>query len=906
MDRYKKSRILMLVMFGLLLTMLKPSVSSAGGTTGSIYAPDQTSRVAMNFNTDWKFYLGDAAGANAKAFNDASWTNVCLPHTPRLEKELLTGSDNYRGIHWYRRHFYLDNSYSTKKIFIEFETGSIVSDIWVNGTAFPTHYGMNLPIIIDVSSAVVFGSTENVIAVRLNNNDDATVPPGKTQATLDFMYFGGLYRNAHLYVTDKLHITDPVYTNKVASGGIFVTYPAVSTAQATVQVKTHIKNEYAVAKTAIVNTYIVDPQNTIAAVLTSTLTLNANIDSAITQSATVTNPKLWYPDTPSLYTVYSSVKVDSSIIDNFTTRIGIRSLKWVNKALQINGRSYSRIIGTNRHQEYPYIGNAGSNSMQYRDVKNLKQGGNLWVRFSHEPAAPDFLDACDSLGLMVMECLPGWQQWSTNATFQSRCYQDLMDMVRRDRNHPCIAVYEAALNESSMTDAFAQTCANTVHAEYPGDQCFTSGGNWSSFKNAATIYNLYWGTGNAGTGIPMMREYGDWEWGGNTSTARVQRSDGEAKMIVGIIDRMASSNSLYGSADNTAALATWVGIDYNRGYATPTCYAGLLDLFRLPKFIYNYYASQRDPASFQAKVQSGPYIHIANWWTSASPANVTVLSNCTQVKLYLNGTLAGTQSPDVSFVNPGGTTVTCQMFHPPFTFKGVAWASGTLRADGLIGGVVKMSDSVRTPGTAAMLTVAIDTLGKNLVADGSDMVFVYAYIRDANGTIVPVTNTKVKFSVAGQGAIVGDSALGANPKNSIAGIAGAILKATATAGAITVTASAAGLTSGSASITTVPFTDIKVPVSPVSIIKSGSTLNRACNRNPFTVQETGRGMELSVAAGNAYSVNIVTGSGRIVRSFTGTGEGHYVLKSGVLSQGVYFARLETNGETFTSKFLVHY
>jgi beta-galactosidase len=893
--------------FCVVLTLSALSSAYAGGSVGGAYSPDSAVRVVMNFNTDWLFYLGDATGANAATFNDAAWTSVCLPHTPRLETELLTGNQNYRGIHWYRRHFYLNNSFAGKKIYIEFQTGSIVTDLWVNGTAFPTHYGMNLPIIIDVTSLVTLGSTGNVIALRLNNNDNTDVPPGKVQAGssgLDFMYFGGLYRNAHMYATDNLHITDPVYLNKTASGGIFVTYPSVSTAQATVQVKTDVKNEYTVAKTATVKTYIVDPQNTIAALLTSTLTINPDIDSQITQSATIPNPRLWYPDTPSIYMVYSSVWIDSALVDNFATHIGIRSLQWVDKALVINGRSFPKLSGTNRHQEFPYVGMAGPNSMQYRDVLKLKNGGNMWVRFSHEPANPAFLDAADSLGFMVMPCLPGWQYWNADTVFQDRCFQDLRDMVRRDRNHPCINVWESALNETSMTNAFAISCSTVVHTEYPGNQCYTSGGNWSSFVAAATIYNLYWGTGNAGNGIPILREYGDWEYGGNTSTSRVQRSDGEVKMLVGVTNRMNSANSLFGSTDNTAAMNTWTGIDYNRGYATPTCYAGLLDLFRLPKFVYNFYESQRSPTDFQAGVQSGPYVFIANWWTPASPDSVTVFSNCSQVKLYLNGTLFATQSPDVSFVS-GGTTVTCLWPHPPFTFKNLPRTSGTLQADGLIGGVVVTSDTVKTPGTAVAVTVTIDTLGKPLVADGSDLVFVYASLRDANGTIVPTNGTMVTFSAAGPGTIIGTAAISANPKSTLAGIAGALLQATRTAGAITVTASAPGLTTGSASTTSIPLTDVTVPVAPTSVQRGASTLLPIKPAGVFAVHEISGGFMIDAESAARYSIQIASPAGRIVRSFSGSGTAHLFLKNGTIAKGVYIARLESAGTSRAVRFLVH-
>ena len=156
------------------------------------YTPDPTNRVKLNFDTDWKFYLGDASGAQATVFNDSSWTAVSLPHTVRIESLNCSGNRNYQGICWYRRHFTVDSSYSGRKVFVEFEAGMSVAQVWINGTSLITHYGGYTPFTIDITPYITFGSADNVVAVKLNNSDNAQVPPGKTQATLDFCYFGGL------------------------------------------------------------------------------------------------------------------------------------------------------------------------------------------------------------------------------------------------------------------------------------------------------------------------------------------------------------------------------------------------------------------------------------------------------------------------------------------------------------------------------------------------------------------------------------------------------------------------------------------------------------------------------------------------------------------------------------------
>jgi beta-galactosidase len=223
-----------------------------------------------------------------------------------------------------------------------------------------------------------------------------------------------------------------------------------------------------------------------------------------------------------------------------------------------------------------------------------------------------------------------------------------------------------------------------------------------------------------------------------------------------------------------------------------------MDLFRLPKFSYFLYQSQRDPNILIPGLDSGPMVFIANRWTSDSPTDVKVFSTCEKVRLSLDGVELATQSPD---------TGQPYLLHPPFTFPSVAFRPGTLKAEGLIGGVVKASYSAGTPGAAATIDVAFDTCGVNPVADGADSVIVHAYVRDGGGALVTTDNrTPVSFGVAGPAIIVG-----ANPAVAEAGIASVLVRTTRAPGTITVTAAAGGLSSGSAGVESVVVTDLIVP-----------------------------------------------------------------------------------------------
>ena len=364
-------------------------------------------------------------------------------------------------------------------------------------------------------------------------------------------------------------------------------------------------------------------------------------------------------------------------------------------------------------------------------------------------------------------------------------------MMRRDRNHPCVIAWELSLNETGFSSTYANTAYSIGHAEYPGDQCFVAG-----WEIAGTSYpDVYIATPSAGartyTGSKplIVDEYGQWEYqqAGNLYT-NVHRGDigdggyyGEAAMINQAANHQDGLNQNRGMT-YLCGDALWVGIDYG---PYPQ---GVLDSFRLPKFSYYFFQSQRDPNLLITGVASGPMVHIANYWTSSSPTTVKVYSNCEQVNLYINNVLMATQNPDCD-VN------STNLPHPPFTFTGLTFQSGELKAEGLIGGQVVATHTVKTPGTATALSVAFDV--NNVPANGSETIAVNASIIDSNGTLVPTaSSTNVTFSVTGQAALASPPTI-----RSEAGIATAYIRVTDQPGLITVTATASGLTSGNVAIT---------------------------------------------------------------------------------------------------------
>ena len=771
----------------------------------------QTNREKLSFNTGWKFYKGTVSGDDAKnpGYDDSSWLAVNIPHNPPMTGQ--SGPDplrppwssgySYEGVSWYRKHFTLDNSYQDRNIFIEFEAINTRADVWVNSTLVPTtpHYGGHLPFTVDITDYANFGATENVIAVKADNTDDLDTPIGKD----DWFNWGGIYRDTWLHITDKLHVTDAVYADIVAGGGIFVTYPSVTTAQAQVQVKTHIKNEYATTKTCTVKTYIVDANDQVVNTteMSSSESIAAGSDYTFTQSTTVNDPCLWHPDHPYLYTVLTEVYDADSLVDTYQTRIGIRSISFSKaEGFKINGQVL-RFRGTNRLQDYPYIGYAMGNIGQRRDAEKLKEAGFEFVRTAHYPQDPAFLDACDEFGILVMDEIPGFQEPTPLSTlFKTRSYQNMRDMIRRDRNHPCVIAWELSLNETWWTDPdYSPTAVGIGHAEYPGDQCYVAGwkdsGRWGweplvfdificTPSNEAREYYEE----NEGSLPLVIDEYGHWEYNynGNSDVHRGYMGDGynygETAMLNQILNHQDGLNKNRGMP-YLCGDALWVGIDYG---PYPQ---GVLDSFRLPKFSYYFFQSQRDPdidLSYLG-IDSGPMVFIANYWTSPTTVTVKVFSNCQEVKLYKNSVWQATQSPDT-----GGDNDNLQ--HPPFTFASLTWQSGELKAEGLIDGEVVATHIVNTPGSADSLLVEFDVT--DVPANGSETIFVYASVVDSASTVVPDASDEVTFSVSGQATLASPTTVDAE-----AGIATALIRVSDLPGLITVTATASGLTSDDTSIT---------------------------------------------------------------------------------------------------------
>ncbi len=768
--------------------------------------PAALSAYPLNFDSGWKFFRfdtppnNDAINEATLGFDDAKWEAATLPHTAHVEP--LVADKMWQGIAWYRKHFTTQPSWKDKKVFVDFGAAMSVADVWINGRKATTHFGGYLPFSVDITNDLKAG--DNVISVRLDNRDNAQVPPGKPYKKLDFTWFSGLYRNVTVRAVSRLHITDPVQADKVGSGGIFVTYPEVSATRAVIEVKLHAINETTTQKRVGARFDLTGADGKIAATIsTESASLAAGADIVLTGRLSVTNPQLWSPSSPNLYSLRSVLLDGKEVADGQQTRIGIRRISITQAGgFLINGqRLYLR--GANRHQEYPYLGYALSDNAQYRDAVKIKEAGFDYIRLSHYPPSTAFLDACDELGIVLMDAIPGWQ-FIGDTVFQDRCYEAARDLFRRDRNHPSVILWEISLNETKMPGDFIKKMQSIAREEFPGDQCITAGWmeGYDVYVSARQHGNTREYKGNAPV---LISEYGDWEYfagnagfnqgamkdlKGKERNSRQTRAYGEIRLLRQLFNFQEAAND--NRSTKAFADGVWAMFDYSRGYDDSLEESGPMDSMRLPKFSYYFFQSQRDANHPPIKgVTLGPMVSIASWWTPQSLTDVTVLSNCEEVELTLNGKLIARQKPDK------GQSAD-RLPHSPFTFKLGAFTPGTLEATGYIGGTKKASAVVHTPGPAVALRLRADLSGRPLRADGADAIFVYAEAIDANGTVAVDVKTPITFHVKGDGHLIGD-----NPITSTAGLTGILLQAGEHAASLEVQASAPGLQAGTLTISAV-------------------------------------------------------------------------------------------------------
>ncbi len=787
----------------------QPEYSTAG-----FFELPHTGRTVYSMNPAWRMYKGSLKGAEQPGFNDKEWNLVSLPDGIEYVPTEASGCVNYQGEVWYRKHFTPEVSWKGKQLFLHFEAIMGKSKVWINGTLVNEHFGGFLPVIANVTEYIKYGE-DNVIAVWADNSNDPSYPPGKPQDQLDFTYFGGIYRDCWMIVHNNVFITDPNYENETAGGGLFVSFGQISEKSAEVRLDAHIRNLSDKSFSGKVAYQLFDKDNRLVCQADKSFSVSKGKARKTSLTLTVENPELWEPDSPYLYQLHVLIKDKSGqTVDGYRRRIGIRSIEFKGKdGFWLNGEPYPYpLIGANRHQDFAVIGNALSNSLHWRDAKKLRDAGLRVIRNAHYPQDPAFMDACDELGLFVIVNTPGWQFWNNEPVFAQRVYSDIRNMVRRDRNHPSVWMWEPILNETWYPEDFAKNVVDILHEEYPYPYCYagcdvTAKGHEYFPIHFTHPLNGAGGAFNTATMDPKIsyftREWGDNvdDWNSHNSPSRVNRAWGEVPMLIQAQGyaktdyKYTCYDALYRNTRQHMGGCLWHSFDHQRGYHPDPFYGGIMDAFRQPKLSYYMFCSQR-PAETNDKLiaENGPMVFIANAMTPFSPKDVTVYSNCDEVRLTYckdgkqlvykkEKTNEGMPSPVITFKDVWDVMYDKQLA------RARKHADSYLLAEGLVDGKVVATHKVMPARRPSQIKLWADNGGMQTTADGSDLITIVAAITDDNGNIKRLNNCHIKFEIEGPGELVASEETFTNPRAVQWGTAPILVRAKAQEGSIKIKAS---------------------------------------------------------------------------------------------------------------------
>jgi beta-galactosidase len=736
------------------------------------------------------------AGAEAAVFDDLQWEVVSIPHSVQLMPSEASGCRNYQGIAWYRKRFVVPESTEGKDVSIHFEAAMGKQVLYLNGNKVGEHQGGYLPFSLNLTDQGVIAGDTCVVAVMVDNSNDKTFPPGKPQYTLDFSYHGGIYRDVWLISKGRTALTDAVEANRVAGGGVFVHAENISEQHAEVVVKSEVENKENRNRTVTIETVLVDAGQRIVGKKRRKLALKAGEVGTVEQRLVVRKPKLWTPETPYLY------HVQTRVLDGGVTRIGIRSFVFdAEKGLILNGKPYGQLVGANRHQDFAYVGNALPNSQQWRDAKRLRDAGCTIIRTAHYPQDPSFMDACDELGLFVIVATPGWQYWNKDPKFAQLVHRNTREIIRRDRNHPSVLMWEPILNETSYPLDFALEALEITKDEYPYEGRPVAAADVHSAGVAEHYDVVYgWPGDDEKPDRPKQciftREFGENvdDWYAHNNNNRACRGWGERPQLVQALSLAKSYDEMYRTTGQFIGGAQWHPFDHQRGYHPDPYFGGIYDAFRQPKYAYEMFRSQ-SPAHLNHPIaESGPMIYIAHEMSPFSDADVVVFSNCDSVRLSVYD---GTKSWVLPVVHvkghmPNAPVVFKNVWNfweaREFSYKQKNWQKVNMVAEGIIDGKVVCTTKRMPSRRSTKLRLKLDTEGKQLVADGSDFIVVVAEVTDDSGNVRRLAKENIVFSIEGEGEIIGDASIHANPRPVEFGTAPLLVRSTCKAGKVKVTA----------------------------------------------------------------------------------------------------------------------
>ena len=722
-------------------------------------------------NHNWLYSEQAQPNATATAFNDAGFRRVTIPHTNKLLPWHGFDDKEYEFVSIYRRHFRLPFDVKDKHVFVDFGGVMTAATVWLNGQRLGEYRGGYTPFYFELTQHLNLKG-DNVLAVEVDSSERKDIPPFGGE--IDYLTFGGIYRDVHLRIVPELFIAN-----------VFARPTEVLGPTRKVEVRTFLDGSDTKHRPLRLTAELRDGSRVIAK---SSIDFTPNRQSR--NDLTLTNLgaiELWDIDNPKLYEVLVQLFDGDKVIDSYETRIGFREARFTPDGFFLNER-HLKLRGLNRHQTFPFVGQAMPARVQRRDAwilrKELKC--NI-VRTSHYPQSPHFLDACDEYGLLVLEEIPGWQHIG-DADWKDLAVDNVGRMVRRDWNHPSIILWGVRINESQDDHDFYTRTNNTAHGF---DDSRPTGGIRYKYDSEQLEDVFTMNDFQIPLRPPNRTLYLNTEFIGHMYPTK--RNDNIERLTEHTMRHARVHNQL-ASDKRYAGGIGWCAFDYNTHAnfcsGDRVCYHGVSDIFRIPKPAAGFYKSQCDP---KEEIVLEPAFDWARGDRNESFNVAMICSNCEHLKIYIANRLVAEVDPDKE--NFGN------LAHPPFVTNirsalGRGW--GDLKIEGYIGGKVVVTKTLSGKGVDQQLLVEPDD--RELIGDGIDATRVVFKVTDEFGAIRPFANAAISLSLQGPAEIIGE-----NPFALFGGVGAVWIKTKTSAGLVRLTATHQTLGSKTVEIVVKPF-----------------------------------------------------------------------------------------------------
>ncbi|MEM9337460.1 MAG: glycoside hydrolase family 2 TIM barrel-domain containing protein [Bacteroidota bacterium] len=727
-------------------------------------------RIKENINQEWYWMKKDIQTPDGLGSNDAAWKNVSLPHNPdpvslwlNDVKENWVQESFIRDISWYRKELPITVT-EDQLVFLEFEGVHAVTEVWVNGQyAGKNDLGGYTPFHFDITKLVTSGEI-NEIVVKADNSMNALVPPDPHKT--DYIKWGGIYRDVYLVTTNKLRV-DFNWADQEA--GVRITTPTVKRRYGMASVTTTVTNAHSSKKVCELITKIVNADGLVLKTMKDSSPVLSGSSYTFRQTTALEDEDYftWSPERPYLYRAVSYVYEAGKLVDFVENRFGFRKLELVDgEGLLLNGKPFF-MIGANRHQSFPHIGDAVPNSMHYEEALMYKEAGFNTLRLSHYPQDNAFIDACDELGILLYEEPATWIDWE-QGIWMDKLEASARVMIRNHRNHPSIAIWGAGINHRGAVQRLALAAKEEDPTRFTG----SASSPWNGMRHAGL------------TDIFATMDYRVSEWAEEGFTLVMEHGNNASSAMNQF------HLSRYKKRKNNIGALAWVGADYY--HLKPkadnpekfTTY-GMLDMYRTKRPVYHWYQSELNPEDM---------VYIADERVSTKGI-VHVYSNADRVELYADGQLIRSQLPDNIQEKSNND-------HPSFSFH-FPWNGEALKALAYKGRKLVATHERKMPGQPYAIQLSVDYPEYPLRAGGSDIKTVRAYLVDKEGTIVHGAENKVTFEATGSGALVQGDADYMNELTPIEGAVAAYVKGITEPGKITVKATSGKLKSTSVNLTSI-------------------------------------------------------------------------------------------------------